>query len=152
VAGYRLIGHEAVTITGGASDPLEIELHAGQSPTCMYELVLNPPEQTKKGPVPVNLGTVEVAWRHPSGGQPQRRVLQLGAANLASSFAEAPGWLQQGVIAARAAESLRGSYFVASARRIGQLLEYTEQVQPAAAESPEFRELVRLIEQADRLR
>ena len=48
VAGYRLLGHEAATLTGSAGDPLEIELHAGQTPTCMYELVLNPPEQTEE--------------------------------------------------------------------------------------------------------
>ncbi len=152
VAGYRLLGHEAATLTGSASDPLEIELHAGQTPTCMYELVLNPPEQTKNGPVPLNIGTAEVTWRHPTSGQPQRRVLQLGPAQLAPSFAKAPAWLQQGVIAARAAESLKGSYFASGTRRIGQLLEFAQQVQPAAAESPEYRELVRLIEQADRLR
>jgi len=152
VAGYRLLGHEAATLTGSVSDPLEIELHAGQTPTCMYELVLNPPEQTKNGPVPLNIGTVEVAWRHPTSGQPQRRVMALGQAHVAPSFAEAPAWLQQGVIAARAAESLKGSYFASGTRRIGQLLEFSQQVHPAAAETPEFRELVRLIEQADRLR
>jgi hypothetical protein len=152
VAGYRLLGHEAATLTGTAGDPLKIELHAGQTPTCMYELVLNPPEQTKNGPVPLNIGTIEVTWRHPANGQQQRRVQVLGQAHLAPSFAQAPAWLQQGVIAARAAETLKGSYFASGTRRIGQLLEFAQQVQPAAAETPEFRELVRLIEQADRLR
>jgi hypothetical protein len=118
----------------------------------MYELALNPPEQTKKGPAPVNLGTVEVTWRHPTTGQPQRRVLQLGPERLSPSFTAAPAWLQQGVIAARAAESLKGSYFANGTRRISQILEYAQQVQPQAAQTPEFRELVRLIQQADRLR
>jgi Ca-activated chloride channel family protein len=152
VAAYRLLGHEAATLTGNAGDPLEVTLHAGQTPTCMYELALNPPEQTKKGPAPVNLGTVEVTWRHPTTGQPQRRVLQLGPERLSPSFTAAPAWLQQGVIAARAAESLKGSYFANGTRRISQILEYAQRVQPQAAQTPEFRELVRLIQQADRLR
>ncbi len=152
VAGYRLLGHESATLTGEAGDPLEIDLHAGQTPTCIYELVINPPEQTKKGPAPLNLGTVEVTWRHPVTGQPQRQVQTLGQAHLAPSFATAPPWLQQGILAARTAESLKGGYFVANVRRIGQLLELVRQVDPQTARTPEFRELVRLIQQADRLR
>jgi hypothetical protein len=98
------------------------------------------------------LGVVEVAWNHPTSGQPQRRVQPLPRTQVATSFAASPVWLQQGVLAARTAEFLRGSYYLASSRRIGQLLELAGQVEANAAKSPEFRALVRLIELAERLR
>lgn len=145
VVSYRLLGHEAQTLTGTPSDSLAVDLHAGQIGTGMYELWLKPDEQG-------DLGSIEVTWRHPTGGQPQRRVQPLRRADLAASFTEAPTWLQQGVVAARTAEHLRGSYFVSNTRRLAQMLELSSQAGAPAKDVPEFRSLVRLIQQADRLR
>ncbi len=145
VTSYRLLGHEAATLTGDASDPLVVDLHADQTATCMYELWLKP--GGKGDPV-----MIELSWVNPAGGQPQRRVLPVRSSQFASSFAQAPSWLQQGVVAARTAEFLRSSHYVPNSRRLGQLLELASEVETKAARSPEFRGLVRLIEQADRLR
>ena len=145
VTSYRLLGHEAATLTGDASDPLVVDLHADQTATCMYELWLKP---DGKG----DAVKIELSWVNPAGGQPQRRVQAVRPAQFAASFAQAPSWLQQGVVAARTAEFLRSSHYVPNSRRMGQLLDLAGEVETKAARSPEFRGLVRLIEQADRLR
>ncbi len=142
---YRLLGHEAATLTGTTSDPVVVDLHAGQIGTSMYEVWLKPD-------VEGDLGSVEVTWRHPSAGQPQRRLQPLRRADLATSFATSPTWLQQGIIAARTAEHLRGSTFVPNTRRLAQMLELASRVNASTDAAPEFRALVRLIQQADRLR
>ena len=145
VNSYRMLGHEAATLTGEAGDPLRVTLSAEQVATCMYELWLKP---SGKG----DLGSVEVVWRDPKTGKPGRMVRPLGDGQLASSFAEAPAWLQQGVVAARAAEFLRGSYYLPNSRRLDQLLDLTREVDAATAKVPEFRALMHLIEDSARLR
>jgi hypothetical protein len=145
VASYRLLGHEAATLTGDAGDPLVVDLHADQTTTCMYEVWLKP---TSEG----DLASVEVAWHHPTNGHPQRRVQPVRRSHFAPSFAQAPPWLQQGVVAARTAEYLRGSFHLPTSRHMSQLLELAGSVESGAAKMPEFRALVRLIEQADKLR
>ncbi|REK16584.1 MAG: VWA domain-containing protein [Planctomycetota bacterium] len=145
---YRLLGHEAATLTGEAGDPLRIELSPEQVATCMYELWVKPPTKDAKGP----LGSVEVVWRDPKTGKPGRMVRPLTDAHLAGSFADAPTWVQQGVLAARTAEFLRGSYFLPNSRRLEQLLDLARQVDAQTAKQPDFRELVELIETSARLR
>jgi hypothetical protein len=111
----------------------------------MYEVWLKP---TSEG----DLASVEVAWHHPTNGHPQRRVQPVRRSHFAPSFAQAPPWLQQGVVAARTAEYLRGSFHLPASRHMSQLLELAGSVESGAAKMPEFRALVRLIEQADKLR
>lgn len=145
VTSYRMLGHEAATLTGDAGDPLVADLHADQTATCMYEVWLKP---TTEG----DLASVEVNWHHPTNGQPQRRVQPVHRSHFAPSFVQAPAWLQQGVVAARTAEYLRGSTHLPTSRRMSHLLELAGSVETSAAKMPEFRALVRLIEQADKLR
>ncbi len=145
VASYRLVGHEAATLTGDANDPLVVDLNADQTATCLYELWLRP---GGKG----DLAAVELTWVDPNGGTRRRRVQPIRDAQMAASFAQAAPWLQQGVVAASAAEFLRGSHYLPNPRRLGQLRELADEVEPNAAKLPEFRGLVRLIEQAERLR
>jgi Ca-activated chloride channel family protein len=145
VAGYRLLGHEAHTLTGTPGTPLTVDLHAGQVGTGMYEIWLKPDVQG-------DLGIIEVNWRHPTAGVPQRRVQPIRRADLVANFAEAPAWLQQGIVAARTAEHLRGSYFVPNTRRLALMLDLASRAGEDASQAPEFRALVRLIQHADRLR
>jgi Ca-activated chloride channel homolog len=145
VISYRLLGHETSTLTGQSGDPLEVDLQAGQTVTGMYELWLKP---AGSGDVAI----VEMLWHDPASGQPRRSVQPIRQSQVASSFAQAPPWLQQGILAASAAEFLRGSYFVPNSRRIGQLLDVADKADARAAERPEFQVLVRLIAAASKLR
>jgi Ca-activated chloride channel family protein len=145
VNSYRLLGHEAATLTGDAGDPLQVTLSAEQVATCMYELWLKPKGEG-------DIGLVEVVWRHPQNGQPGRIVRSVPISQLAESFSESPTWLQQGIVAARAAEFLRGSYYLPNSRRVDQLLDLAGEVDAQTAKTPEFRTLVELIERSAKLR
>ncbi len=59
VTGYRLLGHEAVTLTGPATDPLTVDLNADQTATNLYEIWIKP------GADPV--AVAELTWRDPAG-------------------------------------------------------------------------------------
>ncbi len=144
VSSYRLMGHEAATITGEAGDPLVTDLLVEQTATSLYELWLKP------GSTGV-VAQVELKWRDPNSGQPRRHVQWIQRSQVAPSFADAEPWLQQGIVAARVAEYLRGSYYVPSTRRWEPLVELAQQVAPAAR-TPQFRSLERLIDDAARLR
>jgi Ca-activated chloride channel homolog len=144
VTSYRMLGHESVTLTGEAGDPLQVDLHADQTATALYEMWLKP---SADGDVAI----VELLWRSPTNGQPRRRVQPIRRDHIAGSFAKAPPWLQQGILAASTAEFLRGSYYVPRSRRLDQLLQLADDVDPRAAEMPEFQALRRLIDEAGRL-
>jgi Ca-activated chloride channel homolog len=145
VTSYRLLGHEAVTLTGETGDPLEIDLHAEQTATGMYEVWLKPSSES-------DVAHVEIVWHDPTSGQPRRRVEPIRRSQIAASFSEAPPWLQQGILAAKTAEFLRASYYVPNSRRLGQLLDLAALVNSPVARQPDFRRLVDLIERADKLR
>ncbi len=145
VAAYRLLGHEATTLTGLVPDPVSIDLGADQTAIGLYEVSLLP--GTSK-----LIGTVEVTWTHPPNGQAARIVKPILRKDLSGSFSRAPGWLQQGVIAAKAAECLRGSYYVPTSRSIRQVLDLAAEVDPSVAGQADFKQLVELLEKADKLR
>lgn len=145
VVSYRMLGHEAATLTGEAGDPLQVDLLAEQTATAMYELWLRPAAEG-------DVAYVELVWHDPRSGQPRRRVQPIRRSHVSGSFSQAPAWLQQGILAAKTAEFLRGSYYVPGSRRLGQLLDLAAEVDSAAAEQAEFRALVELIGQADKLR
>lgn len=145
VTGYRLLGHASATITGRSADPLEIDLHADQLATAMYELWIKP-----DGPDPV--AVAELTWHDPQSAQPRRRVRAIRRNEIAASFSQAPPWFQQGVIAAKTAEALRGSYYAPSSRPFEQVRELADEVGPPAAERAEFRALLQLLDQARKLR
>jgi len=65
VTGYRLIGHEAVTLTGGSPAPLEVDFHAGQTATGLYELWIKPTGRDV-------VATAELTWHDPKNNQLRR--------------------------------------------------------------------------------
>jgi Ca-activated chloride channel family protein len=145
VTGYRLLGHASATLTAESSAPLEISLHANQTGTAMYELWIKP-----GGAMP--FATAELTWRDPTSSEQRRLIQPLGSEQIAASFAEAPAWFQQGVIAAKTAEALRGSYFVSGARPLDQIRDLAGHVDRGAAAQPNFQALLRLLEQIQKLR
>ena len=145
VTSYRLLGHEAATLTGAAGDPLEIDLHADQSATGMYELWMKP----SGGDV---VATAELTWREPVNGQPRHLTQPVQRAQFAESFSLAPPWLQQGIIAAKAAEALRGSYYAPSPHPLAQVLDLANQADPRLADQAGFQRLLAIIKSAEKLR
>jgi Ca-activated chloride channel family protein len=145
VTGYRLLGHASATLTAENTAPLEISLHANQTATAMYELWIKP-----GATAPV--ATAELTWRDPASSEQRRLIQSLGNEQIAASFSEAPAWFQHGVIAAKTAEALRGSYFVSGARPLDQIRDLAAQVDRGTAEQPNFQALLRLLEQTQKLR
>lgn len=145
VTGYRLLGHASTTLTAENTAPLEISLHANQTATAMYELWIKP-----GAAAPV--ATAELTWRDPRSSEQRRLIQPLGNEQIAASFSEAPAWFQQGVIAVKTAEALRGSYFVSGSRPLDQIRDLAAQVDRGAAEQPNFQALLRLLELTQKLR
>lgn len=145
VSGYRLVGHEAMTLTGEASDPLEIDLRAGDQLVGLYEMWIKPGSDE-------SIATVELSWRDAASGQPRKAAHAIRRTQIAESFAGAPHWLQQGIVTAKAAEVLRGSHYTPASRPFGQLRDLAGQVDMQAARQPSFKQLVELIELAEKLR
>ncbi len=144
VTGYRLLGHESATLTGGSTDPLEVDFHCGQTATGLYELWIKPTGHDV-------VATAELTWHDPKSGQLRRVAQTIRRAQFSKSFSQAPAWFQQGVIAAKTAEVLRGSYFAPSGNPWAQVFALTQQLDPAVAERKDFGLLLDLIRNADRL-
>ncbi|MGD9721707.1 MAG: YfbK domain-containing protein [Pirellulales bacterium] len=145
VASYRLLGHEATTLTGTAADPFTVDLGPDQTAVGMYEVLLKPGQGEQ-------IGTVEITWRHPPTGQNARILKPITRTQLNGSFFQGPAWFQEGVIAAKTAESLRGSYYTSATRPQAQVLDLATKVDPAIARQPDFKQLLELLSAADRLR
>ncbi len=145
VTGYRLLGHDSTTITGPSADPLSIDLHADQTATGLYELWIKPGGDAL-------VATAELTWNDPKGGQPRRIVRPLVQSQMNGSFSNAPPWFQQGVIAAKVAETLRRSHFAPASHPLVQVLDLSRQVDPRVAELPQFQHLVGLLKLAEKLR
>jgi Ca-activated chloride channel homolog len=145
VTSYRLLGHEAATLTGAAGDPLEIDLHADQTATGLYELWIKP----SGGDL---VATAELTWREPVSGQSRHLTQPIGRGQFVKSFSQAPPWLQQGIIAAKAAEALRGSYYAPSPHPLAQILDLAAQADPRLTGQPGFQHLLAIIKSAEKLR
>jgi Ca-activated chloride channel family protein len=145
VSGYRLVGHEATTLTGEASDPLEVDLRAGEQLVGLYEMWIKPTSDEV-------IATIELSWRDAASGQPRKAAHAIRRTQLAESFAGAPHWLQQGIVTAKAAEVLRGSYYAPASRPFGQLRDLAGQVDMQVAQQPSFKQLVELVDLAEKLR
>lgn len=144
VTGYRLVGHEAHTLTGPAAGPLEVDLPAGHLASGLFEVWVKPGSGDQ-------VAVAELTWRN-SAGQEQRRVQTIRRTQIGGSFSQAPVWLQQGVIAAKTAEILRGSFYAPKSRPAGQYLELAEQVDSQVARQANFVSLVELLKLADKSR
>jgi Ca-activated chloride channel family protein len=145
VTGYRLLGHEAATLTAAAADPLEIDFHADQTAVGLYELWVKP----NGGDV---IATAELTWHDALSGQPRRATRPLRREQLSQSFTQAPAWVQQGVVAAKTAEVLRGSYFAPTPSPMTKIRDLGNQVDDSLAGQPEFQRLLQLVRQAQKLR
>ncbi len=145
VTSYRLLGHATTTLTAEAANSLEIDLHADQTATAMYELWIKPGETDK-------VATAELTWLDPQSAQPRRAAQTIHRGRIAASFSQAPGWFQHGVIAAKAAEVLRGSYFAPTSRPLDRIRDLADHVEPSTAQQADFQGLLRLLEQAQKLR
>jgi Ca-activated chloride channel family protein len=151
VAAYRLVGHEARTLTGLSPDPVTIDLRADQTALCLYEITLKPPAGSKS-PAAHQACAVEVTWRHPSTHELQRIARPIARRQLSGSFTQAPAWFQEAVVVAKAAEVLRGSYYAPTSRGVGQVLDLADQVDPRVTPQPDFQKLVELLKKAEKLR
>ena len=102
VAGYRLFGYEPTPLADAAPQPIEIDLHAGQGVTVLYEVALT-------GDKNAAVGTAVLRWRDVVDGSPRESVLSLTRAMLGSTFEKSSANLQMATIAAAAAGRLRNS-------------------------------------------
>ena len=145
VTSYRLLGHEAMTLTGGASDPVVIDLSADSSSGGLFELWLKPGNDEV-------VATAELDWRDPQSRKAGRISRPLRRSQMGASFSQAPPWFQQAVVAAKAAEAMRGSFYADSPRPVGQVLELVDRVDPRVAREGTFQDLVNTVRQAEKLR
>ena len=83
VAAYRLLGHEATTLTAGENTPVVIDLEDYQVATTLYELSL-------KAGVAEPVATVDLTWRHPPTDQTLRIARPILRKHLAGSFSQRP--------------------------------------------------------------
>lgn len=102
VAGYRLFGYEPTPLSALAPQPIEIDLHAGQGVTVLYEVALS-------GDKNAEIGSAVLRWRDVADGSPREAVLPLTRTMLGAAFEKSSANLQMGTIAAAAAGRLRNS-------------------------------------------
>lgn len=142
VSRYRLIGYEVSGGGGLLQAPLETDLRSGQATTALYEVELKP-----NGPTEVAF--VEVSWRDPINETSHRIRQPIGRLQFLPSWRECALSLQEAVIAAEAAESLRNSNLsAASARGLDQAADLLSEINPALENRPEIVRLRHLIQQA----
>lgn len=103
VLSYRLLGHEPTTLAGLLPQRVEIDLHAGQTATLLYELNLT------GGAKEQEVATALLRWRDPTDGTPQEAVQSITRGMLSPSFDKASPQLQLATVAAAAAGRLRHS-------------------------------------------
>src|SRR5690606_17745015 len=102
VASYRLIGHEPTALAGLMPRRVEVDLHAGQAATMLYEVQLT-------GGKVQDVATATLRWRDPTDGAPREAVQKITRSTLAAEFAKASPQLQLAVVAAASAAHLRHS-------------------------------------------
>jgi Ca-activated chloride channel family protein len=142
VAAYRLIGHEATTLTGLSAEPLVIDLGVDQTATGVYEIALKP------GSVDA-LGSIDVVWKHAASRQPGSIKRPLTRQQLEASFFDGPSWFQEAVIVAKGAEALRGSAYLPTAHPAKGILDVASRVDAGLAKQPDFSRFVDLLKTSD---
>ncbi len=145
VLDYRLLGHEEGLIPA----PLQVDFHAGQSDTALYEVRLKP------GGGSDVVATVELKWLAPGGeGGSQTLVRTLRRDRFGKSLIESPLPLQAAAIAAQTAELLRRSPFALTppgSRKYPSfdlVLDLAEQLDSRLQGNPTFVEFVAMVERA----
>ncbi len=143
---YRLLGYEKRDIADEdfRNDAVDAgEVNAGQTVTVLYELALREGDGA--------LGDVRVRYVDPETGAADEVQRAIAAESVHSSFAAASPPFQLAVLAARFAEHLRGSRWLASSESLQDVLNLAGGLPPAAARTPEANELVSLLRDAVRL-
>lgn len=102
VVSYRLLGHEPTALAGLLPQRVEIDLHAGQTATLLYELHLSAGKEQE-------VATAVLRWRDPTDGTPQEAVQSITRGMLGPTFDKASPALQLATVAAAAAGRLRRS-------------------------------------------
>jgi hypothetical protein len=145
VAMYRLVGHEATSLTSPTAADREVTLRADQTACGLFELWLKPEGGD-------DVAEAELTWSDPAGGNPQRIVQRISRVQFAKSFASSPLSLQAAIVAARTAEALRGSYFAAGRDALPRVLRLADDAHPRLSERESFAQIISLVRQAERLR
>jgi len=144
VLAYRLLGHEA-NIMAGQLPPneLEIDFHAGQSASALYEIRLMP----RRGSGSRQVATVELTWQEPGGGKSRQLTRKVRRGDFSAPLIESPLSLQGAVVAAQAAEVLRNSpYAQRRGLSMSLVLELARHVDTRLYEWPTFVEFVSMVE------
>ncbi len=144
VASYRLVGHEAKTVPGFATDRSETTFRAGQAAAALYEVELRP------GAVDPVM-TVELSWSSPDKSLRRSQVRIVKRQDFAETFQESAPELQLASLAARTAEILRNSPFVdlsPRSRALQEVFETAASVDWNFYKNPSYDELVRLVDEA----
>jgi len=140
VAGYRLLGHEAVTVTGPQAAALKVDLRAGETATALFEVWLKPGTSEE-------VAQAELTWQDAATQKPQSVKQRVSRLQFAKSFDESPMSLQAAALAAGTAEALRGSYYAAGADGVARVAELTTHLHARLLERPAMRDFVSLVEQ-----
>jgi Ca-activated chloride channel family protein len=143
VSHYRLLGYENRQL---ADDDLRDdavdrgEIGAGHTVTAIYEITLAGGGDT--GPT-ATLATVQVRWTDPGLGGPVERSAAITAGDLVGSLSLAPPRLQQDLLVAAFAESLRGAPWSERVSR-DEIAEAAELLSLALPDDPDLAELAQL--------
>jgi hypothetical protein len=100
VAGYRLVGHEALVFAGLKPASLTTDFYTGQQATALYEVVLRQKPERE-----VAVG--ELMWTDPATSEQQTSVTTLRRGQLSKTFSEAASPVQVAAVVAETAEVLR---------------------------------------------
>jgi len=146
VLAYRLVGHDAASGASLLPAAVEANLHAGEVATSVFEIWLRPGATE-------GVGQVHLQWIDAKSGRTRHRRCNITNEDFYASFLSAPASLQSAGVAAETAETLRGSPLAAARRRgLAHVLDVTERVSSESLSRHEFQNLVRFVEQAERVR
>jgi len=144
VLAYRMIGHESIALGGLMPTEVSVDLRSREAVSTLFDDWL---KGEGYGPIAV----VQVQWRDAQTGEPRTAEKTLKIDDLPTAFDQAPGSLQQAVIAAQLAEILRDSPF-ASERDLFRVITALRESESHLRFSSNYRRLVALASQVSRLR
>jgi Ca-activated chloride channel family protein len=143
VLAYRLLGHEVADLP---ADP-RIDFYAGQGATAAYEVQLMPGAEDGEDQIAV----AELTWRDPRSGQRDLLVKRFLREQFYPTVMDAPLPIQAATVVAEAAEVLRGSPFIenrSTSASLERVLQRAGQLDPQLLQRADFKEFLRLMEQA----
>jgi hypothetical protein len=144
VAAYRLLGHEAVTVTGPQAAAVKVDMRAGETATALFEVWLKPGTSEE-------VAQAELLWQDAATQKPARATQRVSRLQFAKSFDESPMSLQAAALAAGTAEALRGSYYAAGADSVARVVELTSHLHARLLERPAMQDFVSLVERLNEI-